>query len=179
MKDFDYGKAESDLYDSGCPYSEEIFECHTEKGINEFMRENGLDPDKYYKNTGAPDNSSNNGDSGCYLTTACVVAKGLPDDCMELQTLRAYRDSYLKSRVHGEDDIRSYYELAPSIVAAINKLPDSKSIWESVYFELIEPCVDLIKQHNYEETYHLYRGYTMILGKRYLTQKKREGNESK
>lgn len=31
---FDYDKAEADLYDSGCPYSEDIYGYRSEKGIN-------------------------------------------------------------------------------------------------------------------------------------------------
>ena len=29
---------------------------------------------------------------GCFLTSACVKFKGLPDDCAELETLRAFRE---------------------------------------------------------------------------------------
>ena len=60
---FDYDKAEADLYDSGCPYSEDIYGYRSEKGINEFMRENGLDPDRYYSGGNNSGDSSNNG--GC------------------------------------------------------------------------------------------------------------------
>lgn len=33
--------------------------------------------------------------SGCYLTSACIFAKGLKDDCHELTTLRQFRDQWL------------------------------------------------------------------------------------
>ncbi|GAB1442168.1 hypothetical protein MASR2M39_10030 [Ignavibacteriales bacterium] len=52
-------------------------------------------------NAGYSDGSSDKGDSSnsnysggtsensslCFITTACIVSKGLPDDCFELQTL--------------------------------------------------------------------------------------------
>lgn len=92
-KKFNYGKAEADLYDAGCPDSEEIYGYRSEKAIESFMRENGLDPEKYYDNTeDSKSSSSNNNSSGCYLTSACVNAKGLPDDCEELTVLRNFRD---------------------------------------------------------------------------------------
>ena len=36
MSEFDYEKAESDLYDSGCHHSEEIYEYNTDRGRNDF-----------------------------------------------------------------------------------------------------------------------------------------------
>ena len=84
--DFDYGRAEADLEDSDCPWADEIYDYQSDRGRDEFMRENGLDPDRYRHSGGGTHGSS--GTEGCFLTTACVVAKGLPDDCDELQTLR-------------------------------------------------------------------------------------------
>ena len=49
--------------------------------------------------------SDNGGSGGCYLTTACVVAKNLPDDCEELTALRNFRDTYLRNHENGEEDI--------------------------------------------------------------------------
>ena len=167
MDDFNYGKAEADLYDSGCPNSEEIYEYSTDRGRDEFLRENGLNPANYH--TGGSGSSGNNsGTSGCYLTTACTLAKGLPDNCNELETLRAFRDSYLKNRPNGESDIREYYEIAPKIVTAINKLPDANNIWSRVYSELIIPCISFIKGNENEKAYSMYKNYTNDLKVKYL-----------
>jgi len=166
MDDFNYGKAEADLYDSGCPYSEEIYEYSTDKGRDEFLRENGLDPAKYHSGSGNSNNSSSN--SGCYLTTACVMSKGLPDNCEELETLRSFRDTYLKGIPEGLTDIKEYYEIAPKIVEAINKFPDAAKLWENVYKELILPCVSLIKKGDNKQTYSMYKQYTNMLKDKYL-----------
>lgn len=56
----------------------------------------------------------------CLLTTACVRARGLGDDCIELQTLRTFRDEYVKGLPGGQEAIREYYEIAPAIVRAID-----------------------------------------------------------
>ena len=44
--------------------------------------------------------------STCFLTSACVAARGLPDDCAELTALRAFRDGYVRSQPEGESDKR-------------------------------------------------------------------------
>lgn len=57
--------------------------------------------------------------SGCFLTTACVAFAGLPDTCAELQTLRAFRDGYVRQLPDGDALISEYYRVAPSIVRQI------------------------------------------------------------
>ena len=59
--------------------------------------------------------------SGCYLTSACTQARGLPDDCEELTVLRAFRDTYVRALPTGEADVRRYYATAPQIVNAIHR----------------------------------------------------------
>ena len=166
--DFDYDKAEADLYDSGCFDSEEIYGYRSEKGINEFMRENGLNPDNYYKHSGGSGSSNNSNSGGCYLTSAWVNAKNLPDDCEELTVLRNYRDTYLKQREGGAEDIKHYYEFAPKIVEAIDKLPNAVSIWEKLYNDMILPCVAFIKDSQFEAAYELYKKFTLQLEGEYV-----------
>ena len=117
-----------------------------------------------YKGT---EESSSSG-SGCYLTTACTKAMGLSDDCYELETLRRYRDTYLKSAPGGQCDICEYYEIAPQIVRKINEKPNSLTIWQRVYEELIVPCVKLIETGKNEEAREQYTSYTKSLKMTYL-----------
>ena len=86
QKDFDYKKAAADLEDVGAYEPDEIYRRKTKKSIDSYLRENDLNPKKYYKSNNK--NSGSGSSAGCYLTSACVEAKGLPDDCQELQTLR-------------------------------------------------------------------------------------------
>ena len=83
---------------------------------------------------------------GCYLTTACVEHKGLADDCVELSTLREFRDSYMKEIPTGEKEVQEYYETAPEIVDAINRSNDAECVYEAIYSDIIEPCVKLIQE---------------------------------
>ena len=105
--------------------------------------------------------------SGCYLTSACVLAKGLPDDCYELATLRKYRDSWLSEQPECKSIIAKYYEIAPKIVAAIDKLENHKVIYEAIYEKMIAPCIALIEAGKMQETLALYRDMTLQLEEEY------------
>ena len=107
LKEFDYKKAEADLDGVGAHHPDEIYSYHSEKAVRGYMKEHGLNPDKYYKPDGknASSGSKDNDNGGCYLTTACVAARGLPDTCIELQTLRAFRDGVLARQPGGREEI--------------------------------------------------------------------------
>ncbi|MDX9883231.1 MAG: CFI-box-CTERM domain-containing protein [Prolixibacteraceae bacterium] len=71
---------------------------------------------------------------GCFLTTACTVAMGLPDDCRELTVLRNFRDKVLCETEQGKVMIAEYYRVAPLIVTAIEKDSlKSQFIWTDIY----------------------------------------------
>ncbi len=123
-----------------------------------YCRNYDYDDCPYYKNDSS---------GGCYLTSACVTAKGLPDDCYELQTLRNYRDTWLKNTENGKDVVEEYYRIAPKIVAAIDKLPTSREIYDTLYIEMVKPCVELIEQEEYEKALELYRDTTLRLKEKY------------
>lgn len=190
MAKFDYSKAHEDLWESGCSFADEVFDYTSEKGFDGFKRENGLDPDKYHLDGHSGSGSgfgggysgggsfmddiangfvdglfggSGGSSDGCYLTTACVEARNLPDDCEELQTLRMFRDTYLSNREGGKEDIQEYYAMAPQVVERINHRSDAKEIWNRVYENLVVPCVRMIKDGMMEETYRLYKRYALDL----------------
>ena len=161
---FDYETARMDLFDAGL--DPDYLTSYDRKKRDDFMRSHGFDPKKYgSRYTDSP--SSGKSDSGCFLTTACIKAKGLPDDCRELQTLRAYRDGYLKKRADGMADISEYYAIAPRIVESIDALPDAKEQWTALYERLVLPCVELIRSGENEQAYRLYKDTTLALKKKY------------
>ena len=107
---------------------------------------------------------------GCYLTTACIKAKNLPDDCVELQTLRNFRDNYVAKTPGGTADIEHYYATAPEIVNRINTLKNAKDFWKEIYEKLVLVCTDLINKSEFEEAYSLYKSYSLKLEKEFLNQ---------
>ncbi len=106
--------------------------------------------------------------SDCFLTTACVVAKNLPDDCYELKTLRAFRDSYIKGLANGEEIIKEYYDIAPKIIDAIEKEPNADCIFKKLFEELVQPCVHYIEQRHNEKAHALYEKTVLKLKEKYL-----------
>ena len=173
MSKFNYKKAEADLYDVGAHHPDEIYDYKSEKSFRSFMKENGLNPDKYYKPDGKSSRSksgsgSGSGSEGCYLTSACVAARGLSDHCEELQMLRSFRDGYLSQQPEGPAEIEQYYTTAPNIVEAINQLPDALEIWNRIYEELVKPCVQMIHANQNAQAHQLYRSYAAQLAHSYL-----------
>lgn len=116
-----------------------------------------------------PDKCGYNTGGGCYLTTACVGAMGLPDNCHELETLRSFRDGYIMNEVDcGENVIKDYYSTAPQIVENVNSLENHEEIWKALYENEIVPCVELINQNEYQKAYEKYSSMTKMLGEKYL-----------
>jgi hypothetical protein len=95
--------------------------------------------------------------SGCFITTAVCEYYHLTDDCELLNTLRAYRDSWL--RVHHPEDIETYYAEAPEIVESINKLPDAakKTIYGLFMNTFLLPAVDYINTGYPDRAYIIYK----------------------
>lgn len=112
--------------------------------------------------------SSGSSSGGCFLTSACVEAMGLPDDCYELETLRHFRDTWLKEQEGGACLIHRYYGIAPAIVDKINTLEDRKEIYTMIYERMVKPCVELIEKGEYQEATALYQKITEELAAKYL-----------
>ena len=127
---------------------------------------------KYCRNYGYADcpiyKQENPSDSTCFLSTACIRAKHLPDDCTELMTLRKFRDTYLQSFEEGRGDIQDYYQIAPSIVRAIDAHPNAERIYAGIYDNLIIPCLKLIAEGNFKEAHQLYKSTTFALEKEFV-----------
>ncbi len=105
--------------------------------------------------------------SGCYLTSACVFAKGLKDDCYELTILRQFRDQWLAKTSKGQNLIKQYYEIAPRVVSAINEREDKFIIYQKIYDQMVLPCIKFIENKKYEEALGLYQNWTLKLEENY------------
>jgi hypothetical protein len=86
---------------------------------------------------------------GCFLTTACMRHKGLPDDCRELRVLREFRDGYLARTQRGRDLLYEYYSTAPYVVQKVSESPHADKLWTSA-FDMITAAVDRIEAHDPE-----------------------------
>jgi|GEM_PF-5513256 len=104
----------------------------------------------------------------CFLTTACVEAKNLPDDCYELTTLRDFRDSFVKKLPEGNQIVNEYYEIAPRIIEKINSLKNSSRVYEDLYEKLVRRSVELIELGRKKEAFENYKSLVQELKASYL-----------
>lgn len=113
-------------------------------------------PYDYYKRR-KPIDKDNNASSGfCYITTAVCQYLGKEDDCHELQTLRWFRDNWLKLQPNGDYYIQLYYKTAPEILTAIN----SDSAKDRIFKELnttILSAVDHIESQKFDKAFLIYK----------------------
>lgn len=109
-----------------------------------------------------PNNTNNQ--QNCFLTTACAEAAGLPDDCEELQVLRAFRDGHLMASEAGTALVRRYYELAPGIVRQVGQRSDATAVWEAV-LAVVRDCVADIRNGQNERAVASYTEMVEVLQK--------------
>ena len=121
---------------------------------DEYAESRYLKPAGQYKSSG-----------GCYLTTACLCARGklFDDNCYELTLLRHFRDFYLAKQPQGRQEIDYYYQVAPKIVSAINKDNNAQEIYHRLYLKMIVPVVKLIENGKKELAYQHYKKFTLGL----------------
>ncbi len=164
MSGFDYENARLDILDSGG--DPDYLSHFNPQERDAYLRRMGLRPEDYGGGSRDPKSRQSTGsgsNSGCFLTSACVEARRLPDDCEELTVLRRYRDGYLRRRPGGEEEVREYYRIAPRIVEAVNARENAGEIWNRVYEEMVLPCVRMIQSGAMEDAFRLYKDYTLKL----------------
>ncbi len=92
-------------------------------------------------------NSSGSAQGGlCFFTTAACEYMGLPDNCVELQTLRTFRDRFVP-----KDIVEQYYKIAPNILKKI-KEPELQYIWS-----VVNKCIDMINNQLYISALNNYQ----------------------
>ena len=100
--------------------------------------------------------SNSSGGDGCYITTACMQAMGLGDDCDELMTLRRCRDALVQTDENFRAAVLDYYRKAPMIVARIMKDARRDEILRELYESMVAPCVALLKAGRTDEAKAAY-----------------------
>jgi len=99
----------------------------------------------------------------CFITTACVEAANLPDNCYELETLRGFRDRWITKSPGGQGLIREYYEVAPGIVRAISAQPNSRDTFSRIFDKDILPAIRLIEKGDYHIALDSYKNMVLRL----------------
>ena len=101
----------------------------------------------------------------CYLTKACMAhyKENFNDNCEELTVIRNFRNRFVSKK-----DIEHYYEVAPMIVAAIDKLEDSNKVYNYIYDRVVSICVNAIKEEDYIFAYNKYKASILSLEEKFI-----------
>lgn len=100
--------------------------------------------------------------SKCYLTSACVEYRGLPDDCHELMVLRAFRDDWLMAQPGGPGIVEAYYCMAPALVDAIEASGLARLVYGRIY-GVVLGCVGSIEEGWHREALRDYAALVRTL----------------
>lgn len=103
----------------------------------------------------------------CYITTACIRARGLADDCEELMILRRFRDNFILKKRNGKELIDYYYRYSPIIVRRIDESENSEIIYKELYI-IIRRCVQAIKSGETEYAFQKYCEMVVHLKEQFL-----------
>lgn len=109
-----------------------------------------------------------NSDEGCYITTAVCNSFNKPDNCYELTMFRKFRDTYLKESDNGNELIQEYYNTAPQIVKAIDRLENSREIYIDIWNTYLKQCLDDMEHQMMESCKRLYIKMVYELKNRFI-----------
>lgn len=104
----------------------------------------------------------------CYITSAICESLGKDDSCYELKCLRGFRDNYLLGREDGAMLVRSYYDLAPTIVKHIDKRENRLEIYEKILHQYLQPCIQYIEKNENEKCMEFYSKMVYDLKEEYF-----------
>ena len=100
--------------------------------------------------------SSGGGGGGCFITTAICETENLPDNCEELELLRAFRDHYVRRLPDGKAIIDEYYREAPLIVSAIKCKSNSAEIFKFLKEKFLDDAVHAVRAGLHEMAMTIY-----------------------
>lgn len=107
----------------------------------------------------------------CFISSACLEARGLTDDCYELRLLRLFRAEYVAKLPDGDRVLAEYQQKAPAIVRAIEAMPyeEAARVWAEIYERGVARAVSLITNGHWDDAYELYTSICLQLEERFVT----------
>ncbi|HRX94048.1 MAG TPA: hypothetical protein P5158_08035 [Chitinophagaceae bacterium] len=112
-------------------------------------------------------NSYSDDDEDCFITTACVTEKGLPDNCYELESLRMLRENYMRKTKQGRDLLKEYETLGPNVVSAIALYSNRSEIYDYLYQHMITPALRLIREGKPQQAVDWYAAFATEIERKY------------
>lgn len=105
--------------------------------------------------------------SGCFLTTTMCKVLGFGDDCDYLNTLRCFRDNYMKNDPSCLSLLLDYDNIGPIISEEIENDPNNKTVANWMLSTFITPVISDIKGKKYSEAIRKYSCMTEKLREYY------------
>lgn len=93
----------------------------------------------------------------CLLSSACVAARGLPDDCDELTALRKFRRDHLEGTPRGNNILLEYQDIGSKILRWLEGCVDRKALYEDLYWRLVIGTVNLIRMEKFDAAIDHYQ----------------------
>lgn len=97
----------------------------------------------------AQNNSSSSG-SFCFISTVICEYFKMSDSCSELNTLRKFRDTWLRNQQDGPQLISQYYNSAPVLVSKLKLSPNFAQYCQYLWDNYLHPCLEYIQNQQYE-----------------------------
>jgi len=95
--------------------------------------------------------------NNCLLSSACVAARGLTDDCDELTTIRKFRRDHLEGTQRGNVILQEYQDISCKILRWIDGRVDRKVLYENLYRRLVIGTTNLIRSEQFEAAINHYQ----------------------
>ena len=164
-----------EAYCAACTYMDEKLDCGKywceKKGENR----KASDPkcysfcEAYRRSNSARENMYNNSNasSGCYLTTIMCNILNYPDNNYYLNTLRKFRDNYMKQNPKYFPLLFMYDTIGPIISYKLSKDKHNKEIAMTFFNNYIVKSVNAIEEEKYEIAINIYKAMTESLTERY------------
>lgn len=107
----------------------------------------------------------------CYITTCVCDILGRDDHCYELDTLRDFRDNYMKKQVDCYSMLREYNVVGPEIVKNLSNDFEKDSIAYFLKLLYIDKAIEQINEKDYEGAVDTYIAMTNVLINKYHIKK--------
>ena len=102
-------------------------------------------------------------DTTCYLTTTMYNILGFDDHCKTLDTLRSFRDDYMKKEESCLPLLENYDNIGPMVS---QKLLEDENRYRTAHimlFEYLTPAVIAIENKDYDDAIEIYKNMTLDL----------------
>lgn len=153
---FEITNSQYDFYASkGFDIPKRCKSCRDAKKNRSYGSSDG-DSSQTTRHTSTSSGSSGNNGSFCFISTVICEYFGKRDDCAELNTLRSYRDNWLRNQPEGQQLIAEYYNNAPIIVSKLKSSAKYKTYCQYLWDNYLQPCLTFIENKKYESCKELY-----------------------